>query len=61
LTELLANREDLGPGTRHLLEQGDEAASRFGIRGLVRELLERFERELPGAGHDLLDTPEVSK
>ncbi|MDE0884603.1 MAG: chromosome segregation protein SMC [Myxococcota bacterium] len=40
LTELLANREDLGPGTRHLLEQGDEAASRFGIRGLVRELLD---------------------
>jgi NRPS condensation-like uncharacterized protein len=30
-------------------------------RVLVRELLERFERELPGAGHDLLDTPEVSK
>ncbi|MDG2332606.1 MAG: chromosome segregation protein SMC [Myxococcota bacterium] len=40
LTELLANREDLGSGTRHLIEQGDAAASRFGIRGLVRELLE---------------------
>jgi len=39
LMELLASREDLGPGTRHLMEQGEEAADRFGIRGLVRDLL----------------------
>ncbi len=40
LTELLANREDIGPGTRHIIDQGPDAASRFGVRGLVRELLD---------------------
>lgn len=40
LREVVERREDLGAGTRHLLGQGDEAQSRYGVRGLVREILE---------------------
>ncbi len=40
LREVLERGEDLGAGTRHLIEQGESAASRFGLRGLVRELLD---------------------
>lgn len=39
LREVLEQREDLGEGARHLLESGDEARTRFGLRGLVRDLM----------------------
>jgi chromosome segregation protein len=40
LREVLERNEDIGAGTRHLIAQGEAAASRFGLRGLVRELLD---------------------
>jgi len=40
LRELVERREDVGEGTRHLLEQGEQARLSFGLRGLVRDLLE---------------------
>ncbi|MBW2498405.1 MAG: chromosome segregation protein SMC, partial [Deltaproteobacteria bacterium] len=40
LREVVEGRQDIGEGARHLLGAGEEAASRFGLRGLVRELLE---------------------
>jgi len=39
LREVLEQREDLGEGARHLLESGEEARTRFGVRGLVRDLM----------------------
>jgi len=39
LREVLARAEDVGEGTRHLLEQGDAARSAHGLRGLVRDVL----------------------
>ncbi|HEB90836.1 MAG TPA: chromosome segregation protein SMC [Deltaproteobacteria bacterium] len=40
LREVVEGRQDLGAGARHLMEAGEEAASRFGLKGLVRELIE---------------------
>ena len=40
LKDFLSNQEDIGAGTQHLLEQGEEAAERYGLRGLVRDLLD---------------------
>ncbi len=40
LREVVERREDVNAATRHLLEQGDEARERFGLRGLVRDLLD---------------------
>ncbi|MAG32221.1 MAG: chromosome segregation protein SMC, partial [Deltaproteobacteria bacterium] len=40
LREVVEGRQDVGAGARHLLGGGDASASRFGLRGLVRELLE---------------------
>ncbi len=40
LHEVLERREDMGEGARHLLSKGEAAKRRFGLRGLVRELLE---------------------
>jgi len=40
LTELLARREDLAEGARHLLSLGEEAKRAHGLRGLVRDVLE---------------------
>jgi len=40
LQELVASNEDLGPGTRHIMEQEASGPSRFGVLGLVRELLD---------------------
>jgi chromosome segregation protein len=40
LKELLESQEDLEPGTRHIMAKGAEAADRYGVRGLVRELLD---------------------
>ncbi len=40
LREVVEGRQDIGAGARHLLEGGPEAASRFGLKGLVRELIE---------------------
>ncbi len=40
LRELLEQREDLGSGVRHLLGEGEAARRRFGVRGLVRDLVE---------------------
>ena len=40
LKELVASNEDLGAGTRHIMEQEAEGANRFGALGLVRELLD---------------------
>jgi chromosome segregation protein len=40
LREVVEGRQDIGEGARHLLGAGEEAASRLGLRGLVRELIE---------------------
>jgi chromosome segregation protein len=40
LREVIERREDVGEGTRHLLEQGEQARRSFGLQGLVRDLLE---------------------
>ncbi|MEZ4291680.1 MAG: hypothetical protein R3E53_14540 [Myxococcota bacterium] len=40
LREVVEGRQDIGAGARHLLEAGDETAQRFGLKGLVRELIE---------------------
>ena len=40
LKDLLDNQEDVGPGTRHLMDEGSGAAERYGVQGLVRDLLE---------------------
>ncbi len=44
LRELIEANEDAGSGTRHILAKGEEARSRYGARGLVREFLD-VERE----------------
>jgi chromosome segregation protein len=51
LRELVERREDLGAGTRLLLEEG--ARDRYGVRGLVREILEA-DREVEAAVEALL-------
>ena len=48
LREVVERREDMGEGARHLLRGGEEAKRRFGLRGLVRELLE-VDREVEQA------------
>jgi chromosome segregation protein len=40
LREVLERRDDVAEGTRHLLAGGDEAGRRFGLRALVRDVLE---------------------
>ena len=40
LREVVEGNQDVAAGARHLLEGGDAVASRFGLKGLVRELLE---------------------
>ncbi|MGB0621114.1 MAG: chromosome segregation protein SMC [Myxococcota bacterium] len=40
LREVVEGRQDIGAGARHLLTGGQEVAERYGLRGLVRELLE---------------------
>ncbi|MFP6655190.1 MAG: AAA family ATPase, partial [Myxococcota bacterium] len=40
LREVVESRQDIGTGARHLLEGGESVSVRFGLRGLVRELLE---------------------
>ena len=40
LREVLERAEDLGAGTRHLFEQGEEVRAAHGLRGLVRDVLE---------------------
>ena len=40
MAELVERLEDVATGTRHLIGEGDAARERFGLRGLVRELLE---------------------
>jgi chromosome segregation protein len=40
LREVVEGNQDVGAGARHLLEGGEPVATRFGLRGLVRELLE---------------------
>jgi chromosome segregation protein len=40
LREVVEGRQDIGAGARHLLERGEETASRYGLKGLVRELIE---------------------
>ncbi|MCZ7618617.1 MAG: chromosome segregation protein SMC [Myxococcota bacterium] len=40
LREVLGRAEDLGGGTRHLVEQGEQVRSAHGLRGLVRDVLE---------------------
>jgi chromosome segregation protein len=40
LREVVEGRQDIGAGAKHLLDAGEEAASRFGLKGLVRELIE---------------------
>ena len=50
LREILASNGDLDAGTRHILEQGAAGANRFGVRGLVRELLEAEPRVAKAVG-----------
>jgi chromosome segregation protein len=40
LREVLERAEDLGGGTRHLVEQGEGVRTAHGLRGLVRDVLE---------------------
>ena len=40
LREVVEGNQDVGAGARHLLEGGESVAARFGLKGLVRELLE---------------------
>lgn len=40
LREVLERAEDLGGGTRHLVEQGEGVRAAHGLRGLVRDVLE---------------------
>ena len=40
LREVVEGRQDIGAGARHLLTGGEEVADRYGLKGLVRELLE---------------------
>ncbi|MEE3330728.1 MAG: chromosome segregation protein SMC [Myxococcota bacterium] len=40
LKEVTERNEDVSDGARHLLGQGEEERSRFGVRGLVRDLVE---------------------
>ncbi|MFQ5417308.1 MAG: chromosome segregation protein SMC, partial [Myxococcota bacterium] len=40
LREVIDRRDDVGAGTRHLLSLGDGEKQNFGMRGLVRDLLE---------------------
>jgi len=40
LREVIERRDDIGAGTRHLLSLDDDSRRSFGIRGLVRDLLE---------------------
>jgi len=40
LREMIDRREDVGEGTRHLLEQGPAAREAHGLRALVRDVLE---------------------
>ena len=40
LREVVEGRQDVGAGARHLLERGEDATSRFGLKGMVRELIE---------------------
>ena len=50
LKELLEGKEDLEPGTRHIMAEGAEAADRYGVRGLVRELLDVDNRAVTAVG-----------
>ena len=40
LREVVEGRQDIGAGARHLLGAGEETSTRFGLKGLVRELIE---------------------
>ena len=48
LREVIERRDDVGAGTRHLLSLDESARRSFGIRGLVRDLLE-VDREVEAA------------
>jgi chromosome segregation protein len=59
LRELLEADEDLGPGTRHILAKGAEAADRYGARGLVRELLNVDPRAVTAVGAVLAERSDA--
>ncbi|MEE8164620.1 MAG: hypothetical protein V3T64_03545, partial [Myxococcota bacterium] len=40
LREVVEGRQDIGAGARHLLGSGQETIARYGLKGLVRELIE---------------------
>ncbi len=48
LQELVERREDLGAGIRHLLDEGEEAGRRYGVRALLRDVIE-VDREVEQA------------
>jgi chromosome segregation protein len=48
LREVIERRDDVGAGTRHLLSLDDRERKSFGIRGLVRDLVE-VDREVEAA------------
>jgi chromosome segregation protein len=48
LQELVERREDLGAGIRHLLDEGEPAGRRYGVRALLRDVIE-VDREVEQA------------
>lgn len=40
LREVVEGRQDIGAGAKHLLDGGEATASKYGLKGLVRELIE---------------------
>ncbi len=59
LSEILANNGDLDAGTRHILDQGPAGASRFGVRGLVREFLDVDPRVVKAVGAVLAECADA--
>lgn len=59
LTELLARREDLAEGARHLLSLGEEAKRAHGLRGLVRDVLEVEQHAEPAVEAVLAERAEA--
>jgi chromosome segregation protein len=53
LQELVERREDLGAGIRHLLDAGEEAGRRYGVRALLRDVIE-VDREVEQAVETVL-------
>jgi chromosome segregation protein len=53
LQELVERREDLGAGIRHLLDEGEAAGRRYGVRALLRDVID-VDREVEQAVETVL-------